>query len=53
MYGISGIHTQILQICTEYPGLPDIKEMTLDEIRFFYNPLIDGLIKAQLESMKK
>lgn len=29
----------LLQICADYPGLPDVRTMTLGEIRFFYNPL--------------
>lgn len=49
---MSGIITQILQICTDYNGLPDIRTMTLNEIRFFYEPLIDSLVKAQIESKK-
>lgn len=26
----------ILQICAAYPGLPDVRTMTLSEIRWFY-----------------
>lgn len=33
----------MLQICTDYPGLPDVRTLTLREIRFFYNGLRDGL----------
>lgn len=26
----------LLQICRDYPGLPDARSLTLSEIRFFY-----------------
>lgn len=29
----------LLQICREYPGLPDPRTLTLNEIRFFYDDL--------------
>ena len=44
---MGGIVTQALQICSDYNGLPDIRTMELFEIRFFYNPLIPGLIETQ------
>lgn len=47
MLGVSGIITQMLQIASDYSGLPDIRTMELFEIRFFYKPLIPGLIEAQ------
>jgi len=33
----------LLQICSDYPGLPDPRTLTLDEIRFFYSGLRKGL----------
>jgi hypothetical protein len=39
----------MLQIAVDYPGLPDLKQMTIDEIRFFYKPLIKGLIEQQIQ----
>lgn len=27
----------LLQICCDYPGLPDPRTLTMEEIRFFYN----------------
>ena len=27
----------LLNICIEYPGLPDPRTLSMDEIRFFYN----------------
>jgi len=38
---------QLLQICTDYSSLPDLNQITIDDIRFFYIPLIPGLIKYQ------
>jgi hypothetical protein len=35
------------QIYIDYASLPSIREITLEEIRFFYRPLIDGLIELQ------
>jgi hypothetical protein len=29
----------LLQICREYPGLPDARALTMAEIRFFYEGL--------------
>lgn len=36
----------LLQISHDYPGLPDPRTLTLDEIRFFYNGLRSSLHKA-------
>lgn len=36
----------LLQISREYPGLPDPRTLTLEEIRFFYNGLRHELQKA-------
>lgn len=35
----------LLQISLEYPGLPDARTLTLDEIRFFYEGLRHNLQK--------
>jgi hypothetical protein len=35
----------------DYSSLPSIREITMEEIRFFYRPLIGGLI--ELQKMKK
>lgn len=35
----------LLQICSDYPGLPDARTLTSAEIRFFYEGLRPGLIK--------
>lgn len=36
----------LLQICMDYPGLPDVRTMRLSEIRFFYNGERASLRKA-------
>lgn len=41
------MNSQIVQIYIDYNSLPSIREITLDEIQFFYEPLIEGLIKLQ------
>jgi hypothetical protein len=38
----------LLQVAREYPGIPDPRTMTLDEIRFFYTGL-----RADLREMTK
>jgi len=37
----------LLQICRDYPGLPDPRTMTLTEIRFFYDGLRPEIRKSQ------
>ena len=44
---------QLLQIAADYPGLPDVRTLELYEITFFYEPLIDGLVREQQEEMKR
>lgn len=36
----------LLQICRDYPGLPDPRTLTLTEIRFFYDGLRPELKKS-------
>jgi hypothetical protein len=47
VHGAGGVMTQIVQLYIDYSSLPSIRDITLDEIRFFYTPLIDGLIETQ------
>jgi hypothetical protein len=47
IHGAGGINTQMRQIYIDYASLPSIKEITLEEVQFFYNPLIDGLLERQ------
>jgi hypothetical protein len=42
----------LLQICREYPGLPDPRTLTLDEIRFFYDDLRPEL-KSRTKTVPK
>ena len=51
--GISGVAYQLLQIAADYSSLPDLRKITVDEIRFFYEPMIAGLVKMQIEEMKR
>lgn len=39
----------ILQICADYPGLPDVRTLDIDAIAFFY----DGLRKVLRSHTKK
>jgi len=52
VHGAGGVNTQIVQIYLEYSSLPSLRDITLDEIRFFYMPLIDGLIEIQQAKAK-
>lgn len=36
----------LIQICRDYPGLPDPRTLTLTEIRFFYDGLRESLKRA-------
>lgn len=36
----------LLQVCTDYPGLPDPRTLTMSEIRFFYEGRRASLKKA-------
>jgi len=45
--------SQIVQIYMDYSSLPSIREIELDEVVFFYEPLIDGLIELQKAKNKK
>jgi len=47
VYGAGGIIAQLRQICIDYSSMVNIREITIDEIRFFYNPLIEGLCERQ------
>ena len=52
VHGAGGVNSMIVQIYMDYHSLPSIREITLDEIRFFYGPLIDGLIELQKAKAK-
>lgn len=44
--GLVGPGTQLLQICRDFPGVPDVRSMTLGEINFFYRAIIPELKKT-------
>jgi len=46
---MSGVSSQILQIAADYPGIPDVRTLSIRQVRFFYEPLIPGLIKMQIK----
>lgn len=37
----------LLIICREYPGLPDPRTLRTSQIRFFYEPLRDHVLKPK------
>ena len=51
--GLGGVNSQLVQIYIDYSSLPSMRDITLDEVRFFYEPLIDGLIELQKAKNKK
>ena len=50
--GVGAIQEQLLQICADYAGLPDVRTLTVPEIRFFYAGLLPGLIEMQKKENK-
>lgn len=42
----------ILQICSDYASLPNLEDMTIERIKFFYIPLIGNLVEAQKKLRK-
>lgn len=44
--------SQLLQIATDYNSLPDLRDIELHEIRFFYETLISNLIEYQKKANK-
>jgi hypothetical protein len=47
VHGAGGIITQLRQVCIDYASSVNPREITVDEIRFFYVPLIEGLCERQ------
>jgi hypothetical protein len=47
VHGAGGINLQLRQICIDYASVINPREITIDEIRFFYTPLIEGLCERQ------
>jgi hypothetical protein len=53
VYGGGGVKLQLTQICIDYSSMVNPREITIDEIRFFYAPLIDGLCERQKALKRK
>ena len=47
IHGAGGITTQLRQVCIDYASAVNPRDITIDEIRFFYTPLIEGLCERQ------
>jgi GTP1/Obg family GTP-binding protein len=47
VHGAGGVIAQMTQIFIDYASMVSPRDITLDEIQFFYRPLIDGLIERQ------
>jgi hypothetical protein len=52
VYGAGGVNLQMTQIYIDYASLPSIRDITLEEIRRFYRPLLDGLVELQRLKIK-
>ena len=50
--GICGISEQFLQVCHDYNGIGDFRNLSFEEIRFFYNGLIPELKETTKPSGK-
>jgi hypothetical protein len=44
------VDVMILQICSDYAGLPDYRTLELEEIYFFYEGLRSSLLKLTAPS---
>ena len=42
----------ILQICLDYPGLPDVRTLSGSQIRFFYEGIRESLKKGTMPGKK-
>lgn len=47
VHGAGGVTTQLRQVCIDYASMVNPRDITLDEIRYFYSPLLDGLCERQ------
>ena len=47
VHGAGGVIAQLRQVCIDYASMVNPREITIDEIRFFYLPLLDGLCERQ------
>lgn len=42
----------LIQICMDYSTLPPLEDITVDQIEFFYRPLVPGILKTQQSKNK-
>lgn len=52
IHGLGAVSEQMLQCAADYAGLPDVRTLTIPEIRFFYSGLLPGLIEMQKKENK-
>jgi len=53
VHGAGGVIAQLRQVCIDYASMVNPREITIDEIRFFYLPLLDGLCERQKNKLGK
>jgi len=53
VHGAGGVIAQLRQVCIDYASMVNPRDITIDEIRFFYSPLIDGLCERQKNKLGK
>jgi hypothetical protein len=54
VHGAGGVIAQLRQVCIDYASMISPRDITIDEIRFFYAPLVEGLCERQkIKSGKK
>lgn len=52
IYGLSGIAKQLCQICVDYNGLGNFRDLYFHEISFFYEYLVPSLLSESQEPKK-
>jgi hypothetical protein len=48
--GLGGVLSQLRQIYMDYSLAVPFRDIAIDEIHFFYEPLIEGLMKLQKDT---
>ncbi len=43
----------LTQICSDFNCLPPLRDITIDEIEFFYNSIVDSVLAAQKKAKEK
>jgi len=52
VHGAGGIIAQLRQICIDYSSMVNPRDITIDEIHFFYSPLVEALCERQKIKVK-